>query len=183
MVVSARRSRWILALLFEGEGRQRYNKPVEGRTRLMKELFLLKMTFGLREIEYEFVPYWYGPFSPGVYTDLESLAEDGFVETRNGPAGDIFSLTPRGIDTAQDARATIGKMAIERIKTCKERFNSMPLNQLVAYVYERWPKYTVRALKSPSSVLAALRKEAKAAGITEEDVTRAIAEYRGQAST
>ena len=45
MVVSARRSRWILALLFEGEGRQRYNKPVEGRTRLMKELFLLKMTF------------------------------------------------------------------------------------------------------------------------------------------
>jgi hypothetical protein len=55
------RERWILLLLLQGEGRQRYNKPVVGRTRLVKELFLLKMTYGLRDMEYEFIPYWYGP--------------------------------------------------------------------------------------------------------------------------
>jgi hypothetical protein len=55
------RERWILLLLLQREGRQRYNKPVVGRTRLVKELFLLKMTYGLRDMEYEFIPYWYGP--------------------------------------------------------------------------------------------------------------------------
>ncbi len=52
---------WILVLLLQGEGRVRYNKPVTGRTRLIRELFLLKMAYGLKDIEYRFIPYWYGP--------------------------------------------------------------------------------------------------------------------------
>lgn len=175
------RTRWILALLLQGEGNQRYNKPVVGRTRLIKELFVLKMAYGLKEIEYEFIPYWYGPFSPEVYADLEELKHDGVLDAREGAGGEVFSLTPAGVRTAQETVAGFASAVLERIRDCKERFNPMPFEDFVAYVYERWPEYTTRALQSPHKVLEELRRQARTARITEADIDRAIAEHRAQA--
>jgi len=176
------RARWIPILLLQGEGRQRYNKPVVGRTRLIKELFLLKEAYGLKQIEYRFVPYWYGPFSPEILADLQELRDSGFVDAQGSPGGEIITLTPAGVERARKLEAGAPADVVRRIRECKERFNPMPFEELLAYVYERWPEYTARALRSPATVLEEFRKQARKARITEADVDRAIAEYRSQAS-
>ena len=177
------RSRWIQLLLLQGEGKHRYNKPVVGRTRLIKELFVLKMAYGLKDIEYEFIPYWYGPFCPEIYADLEELRAEEIIESRDSVGGEVLSLTPAGVTSAQALERAMSVDRIRKIRDCKERFNSKPFEEFVAYVYERWPKYTTRALQSPLTVLKELRSQARKARITEADVDAAIASYRSRAST
>jgi len=175
------RERWILLLLLQGKGRQRYNKPITGRTRLIKELFLLKMTYGLQEIEYRFVPYWYGPFCPEIYADLQTLKEGGEVTSSEESGGEVLSLSPEGVRRAQSFERTLPPLSLQRLRDCKEKYNSMPFEELVAYVYDRWPEYTTRSLRSTTTVMEEFRKQAAKAVVTEADVDRAIAEYRAQA--
>ncbi len=179
---AAERTRWILILLLQGGGKQRYNAPIVGRTRLIKLLFLLKQAFGLRKMEYEFTPYWYGPFSPEILGDLEDLRDSGAIQALDSHGGETISLTPEGVRRAQDLEHASPSDDLRRIGECKERFNAMPFEELIAYVYERWPEFTARALRSPSNVLEELRKQARKARITDADVDRAVAEYRSQAS-
>ena len=177
------RARWIQILLLQGEGQQRYNKPVVGRTRLIKELFLLKKGYGLKQIEYEFIPYWYGPFSPEIYADLAELKDDRILESRDSVGGEVLSLTPAGVASAQVLERSVDADLIMKIRDCKERFNSKPFDELVAYVYERWPEYTSRSLQSPFSVLKELKSQAGKARITDADVDAAVASYRARTST
>lgn len=177
------RARWIQLLLLQGEGRQRYNKPVVGKTRLIKELFVLKKAYGLKEIEYEFIPYWYGPFSPEIYADLEELKDDRIVESHESVGGEALSLSPAGVASAQALERLVGADRIRKIRDCKEKFNSKPFEEFVAYVYERWPEYTSRSLQSPFNVLRELKSQAGKARITEADVDAAVASYRARAPT
>jgi uncharacterized protein YwgA len=133
-------------------------------------------------MEYEFIPYWYGPFCPEVYADLQELRDEGNLESRESTGGETFSLTPTGVVRARQLEGSSNPDTLRRIRECKERFNSMVFEDFVAYVYERWPEYTTRALRSPSTVVEELRKQARKARITEEDVDRAVAEYRARTS-
>lgn len=151
-----------------------------GRTRLIKELFLLKMTYGVRDMEYTFIPYWYGPFCPEIYADLQALQERGEVGSADSPGGEVLSLTPTGVQRAQALEPSITPDTLRRIRDCKEKYNPMEFDALVEYVYERWPKFTTRSLRSPATALEEFRKQAKKAGITAADVDQAIAEYRAQ---
>ena len=67
-------------------------QPIQGRTRLMKMVFIFKKELLAKlnkdktiveDALPEFDAYDYGPFSPQVYADLEFLIEMGFVEFRN----------------------------------------------------------------------------------------------------
>ncbi len=148
---------------------------------MIKELFLLKMTYGVRDMEYSFIPYWYGPFCPEIYADLQALQGSGEVASATSPGGEVLSLTPEGVRRAQALEPSVARETLRRVRDCKEKYNSMPFEELVAYVYERWPKFTARSLRSPATVLEEFRKQAKEARITAADVDQAIAEYRAQA--
>lgn len=67
-------------------------QPIQGRTRLMKMVFIFKKELLPKvnkdktiapEALPKFDAYDYGPFSPQVYADLEFLIEMGFVTFRN----------------------------------------------------------------------------------------------------
>jgi len=150
---------------------------------LIKELFLLKMTYGVKDMEYSFIPYWYGPFCPEIYADLQGLQETGEVGSAASPGGEVLSLTPEGVRRAQALEAHVAPETLRRLRDCKGRYNPMPFEDLVAYVYDRWPEFTTRSLKSTTTVMEEFRNQARRAGITEADVDRAIAEYRAQASS
>ena len=141
------------------------------------------MAYGMKEMEYEFIPYWYGPFCPEVYADLEELKAEGVVEARDSVGGEILSLTPSGVASAQSHEKAVGSDRLRKIRDCKERFNSKPFEEFVAYVYERWPKYTSRSLQSPLTVLRELRAQSGKARITEADVDAAIAAYRSRSAS
>lgn len=134
-------------------------------------------------MEYEFIPYWYGPFSPEVYADLEELKAEDVISAMDSVGGEVISLTPKGVVEAQSLERAASPDVLRKIRDCKERFNSKPFEEFVAYVYERWPNYTSRALQSPVTVLKELRAQSKKARITEADVDAAIAAYRSRSAT
>lgn len=77
----------VLLLLLFSPGRDgEEGEPIEGRTRLMKLLYLLHRDLEVEkklgiERPYSFEAYHYGPFSKDLYNDLEFLENVGLVES------------------------------------------------------------------------------------------------------
>ena len=75
----------LLLLLFSPGPSKTEGEPIDGRTRLMKLLFLLQADFPIEKLldlkqKYDFEAYHYGPFTKDVYDDLEFLENVGLVE-------------------------------------------------------------------------------------------------------
>jgi len=80
----------LLLLLYSPGVSKSYNEPIEGKTRLVKMLFLFKTevlphfrrgTKITEENFYEFFPWDFGPFSAQVYDDIAFFMLRGFVES------------------------------------------------------------------------------------------------------
>jgi len=137
-----RRGRLLLALLHGMGGR------VSGATRLQKLLFLLKREKGVKST-YTFTPYMFGPHSPDVLEDAIDLEKAGYVEIVAEVhdltiAGDCimerkYQLTPKGEEEARKVYESLSpeeRRAIEEVR----KFNEMRLTDLLAYVYNKYPK-------------------------------------------
>jgi len=81
----------IMLLLYAKGHTNKLHEPIQGRTRLMKMIFLfekeIRNKFNLdkkisEDALPEFKPYDYGPYSDKVYTDLEFLIDTGFVNVK-----------------------------------------------------------------------------------------------------
>jgi len=120
----------------------KYNEPVIGKTRLVKELFLLRETQKIKDM-YTFEPDKYGPSSDELIKDLDCLIEKELVKENQSAYGTKYLLTPEGIKKAQEL--FIGDVKI-KIENVKRNYNEMPLNQLLVYVYSAFPKYTTKSV-------------------------------------
>jgi len=134
--------KWILLFLSVGGKNKRYNEPVIGKTRLVKELFLLRKIGKIKDV-YEFKPDKYGPSSDEIIKDLDILINKGLVQTQPHPFGTQYSLTPEGLKKAQEFMTDEIKTKIENIK---RNYNEMPLNEFLIYVYSAFPRYTEKSV-------------------------------------
>ena len=132
---------WIMALLFAGGKKQKYNEPIAGRTRLMKLLFLLGQRLPKGEPYFQFEPYKFGPHSSEVLRRLDRLVATGFVQTEPGFGSDIYGLTPKGVDRSSPFFNSLNPRLRQKIVDVKIQFNAMPLRDLLALVYERFPSF------------------------------------------
>lgn len=152
----------ILLLLYQPGATGNLGEQVVGRTRLMKLLFLLsqeeKIDSFLSEKQ-QFVPFRYGPYDADVYDDLEALEELNLVKV-SGPStesrGDErdnvaeddvydvntrYELTPLGESKAKELLTTAPKDVVKRITNVKTTFGTMPLVELLHYVYRKYEDY------------------------------------------
>lgn len=105
-----------------------------GRTGPISKIRLVKLMFLASEHGpfYDFVPYQYGPFSFQLYHDLARLQRDGMV------AVDDETVTPAGTDhPGLDGGQRDG------IDACCQRFAGMNDSELVNFIYDRYPQFTV----------------------------------------
>ena len=75
------------------------------------------------------MPHYYGPFSRELDSDLMELIESGIINEEDG-----FTLTPVGFRSTQQKWNSLEqsqKLALSRIK---ERYNRIPLDNLMDYV-------------------------------------------------
>ena len=85
----------LLLLLFSPGSSGEDGEPIDGRTRLMKMLYLLQKEYQINEAlnlkhGYSFQAYHYGPFSKDVYDDIGFLENVGFIEASSkGLAGPV----------------------------------------------------------------------------------------------
>ncbi len=113
----------------------------------------------------------FGPWSGQVYDFVETLKQIEFLKTedaakqepeegvddaewarqfpeqpirRNGTIV-IFQLTDKGLNVAKKVFGALPNDEKDRIIRIKTRFNSMPLSDLLAYVYRRYPEGTTKS--------------------------------------
>lgn len=87
---------------------------------------------------YDFLPYKYGPFSFCLYREMDGLVQDGYVEVNQNSnwiptnlAEDVIQSLPNNV----------------RLDGCRivKRFQAGTPDNLISYVYERYPSFTVNS--------------------------------------
>ncbi|MDE0117235.1 MAG: hypothetical protein OXT07_11515 [bacterium] len=144
---------------------------LSGVTRLEKLVFLVEQETSLGELldeDANFIAYNFGPFSAAVYQAVDSLSGYGLLEDsaslansdedsweqirvvgvdRSDPyATRNFELTERGKQYYRVLTEEISDEYIDELVALKEQFGSIPLRQLVRYVYQEYPDMTENSL-------------------------------------
>jgi hypothetical protein len=159
----------VMALLFAPGQTDQRGEEVRGITRLEKLIFLLLKEGGFEgktgsELAYE--AYDYGPYSGELVDILDALKGEGLVQSRpatlesfkevadglvvavsRSPEAsvkpktvEIYGLTAKGRTIGEAVFRGLTKGERDSIASIKKRFNHLSLNELLEYVYKRYPK-------------------------------------------
>lgn len=88
---------------------------------------------------YEFVPYFYGPYSFTLTHELNHLLQAGFIEF---PDETAIKLTTYG---AQHAPRDFDARLNRDLELLEQKYSDLSQNKLVDLVYEKFPWYTVKS--------------------------------------
>lgn len=145
-------ARDLLLALFAASEPDEWLDPI----RVMKGLFLAQMETGsdpndrvpMTSPPFRFEPYSYGPFSQGVYRELESLREDGLLQSSPIMGKDylVWSLTDQGKAAAQLAMAQLGPDGEARVRHARSVVRQHSFDGLLRYVYSRYPDHATRSV-------------------------------------
>jgi len=131
------RQRILLALL-EHSG----SAPIQN-TILVKLAFLLRQetAIGMDHTFYDFVPYKHGPFSFGLYRELEALERDGYVEREDQSIG----LGSRASKLAREQIERLTSAQREAVAAVLEEYGKKQRPALLRRVYSRYPWYASKS--------------------------------------
>jgi len=118
------------------------NKAIRGKTRLMKELFLISKNIPKLEAEADFEAYNYGPNSDYVSNALEELEVLNLIHKD----GDKYYLTDAGKKIVNKLKPNIDKDEIDLIEDMKELFDGLTTDEMLAIVYFTYPEMTFESL-------------------------------------
>ncbi|MFO7649803.1 MAG: hypothetical protein R6X13_00480 [bacterium] len=161
----------LLLLLLNAPGRTgRAGEGVLGVTRLLKLLFVAGHELGadaLSPAPYAFVPYKFGPFCGAVYDDVSVLVRAGLIRRveldddgevhrsddldeglPNNGANVLYRLTRKGQEFAralEEPAARKRRNILAGLRVVKTELASMPLRDLLRYVYSRYPEYATES--------------------------------------
>jgi len=163
----------ILLLLAAETADPRQRFRCDGITRLEKLIFLLEQeTEFEKEVAepFTFEPYHYGPYSAAVYSAVDFLRAMRLIDERQvdvssgldiseeAEALDQSDLNPdspyieRQLILTGDGKAVakvlstrVSSSGKEALTEIKDRYGSMPLRQLLRYVYSRYPEFAERS--------------------------------------
>ncbi len=115
-----------------------FSGTVEGRKRLQKTICVLKHRDGL-PLGFEFIPYYYGPYSEELADSIQSLIGAGYVneeanEFMPGVYQYNYSLTERGrqaIESILTEQRPLYDRTPQQIQNLMDQINAMELDELV----------------------------------------------------
>lgn len=113
-------------------------------------MFLDAMTGGDGAGEaYAFVPYNYGPMSVQIYSDLEDLVSEGFVEEApvQGQSWSRYLATQKGMQAGKKLMSgQPSDHVAQRLYRIKKEVASKTFKSLLEDVYERYPEYAANSV-------------------------------------
>lgn len=108
---------------------------------MMKLVFLLQQRYPKLVVPtYEFEAYKYGPYSQDLFDDLLDMVDKNLIAVAEAPYGLQYSLRPEGIAETQELWNMESPEVIRAVIETKLRFNYMPLESLLDFVYETYPE-------------------------------------------
>jgi uncharacterized protein YwgA len=139
--LTLRRKDFLLALMF-------FAVRIEGRTQLQKLTFLGQKE-GRMEGGYDFRSWKFGPFSDDIWKDLDMLVSQGQTteipqNSRDGEVlGYMYLLSKQGRDyVTNEILPKLDQQTLSLLKTLMTRYSHMSLDELLTYVYQKYPEYT-----------------------------------------
>lgn len=124
---------------------------IDGATRFQKLVFLAQQEGEVPD-RYSYHADKFGPFSPQLHADLDELADRGLLQRTEqtnevGNTKHIYTITPEGIQLIKkvlkkgEAMSTI----FSSIQDIKAQYNKDPLQDLLQYVYQKYPAYATES--------------------------------------
>lgn len=144
------RTECLLLLLYAPGANAKEGEKIVGMTKLQKLLFLLGKEGRLENIlpdYFKHIAYKFGPFSQELLDELELLKELKLIQdfgliVEEGE-GQTFELTERGLEVARKIVKETPKDILKKVINIKTVYGSQPINQLLRYVYSKYPEYAV----------------------------------------
>lgn len=125
------------------------DKPVHGRTLLMKEVFLLyEQVLKDRSSDPKFVKYRLGPYSFHITDLLRTLALDGVLE-RHGSTNsrsESFRLTPKGTEMAEEVMKKMPDSERRLVSAKRMGWDQLGVRGILNYVYTKYPEYKEKSV-------------------------------------
>jgi type I restriction enzyme S subunit len=139
----------LLAFLHEKQAKSKAAKKSLLVTALMKYVFLFQMEATARRRLYHFIPYHYGPFAKELYSDLESLRQQGFITIDNGD--DVRTrITITSSGELEAIFSDLPEDIQEDVAAIVEAYGGLSHSDLLQEVYEKYPAYAQKSrLKRP----------------------------------
>lgn len=131
-------------------GKWNWNAAIAGRTRLVKELFLIqKETKSGSEglFSFIFTPGPYGPSSLQVTNSLNLLIQSKYISETPLPSGlgTMLTLTEAGLSNGLEILKSLPRDSLLDIYRIKSKIKKYSYRQLLSYVYRAYPDYTVNS--------------------------------------
>lgn len=121
--------------------------------RIQKALFKLSRETDLPDDEiYDFRPYNWGPFSPAIYQDIDSLIMEGSVERtpQPGASWSTYCLTPTGSRRASALRRQADPGMVETLDHICSWIEERSFGELLRDLYAEYPDMAVNSLLTPA---------------------------------
>jgi len=120
---------------------------VNGRVQFQKLLFLLEKNYHI-DTGYNFIPFKFGPYCQAIQEDIQHLDDYGYIEHEEveKAGGEIlhrYQITDHGEQYLLEN--DFGDIYDQVIQDLCYDFKNYSLRQLVEYVYDNYPEYTVHS--------------------------------------
>jgi hypothetical protein len=144
------REQFLLAFL--GAGQAEESESGLDPIRIMKGMFLLDKNLSEKflpaEARYKFEPYLYGPFSQGIYSDLDSLQVFRLVEAKSSSslAWSYYFLTPLGQRQATEFLKSLDTSLSKYISDIHNYVVRHDFATLLKKIYRAYPEYATKSV-------------------------------------
>lgn len=115
--------------------------------RLMKACFVTAMAGreGWRPL-FNFRPYDYGPFDPGVYRSRDELVAQGLLDEERVGRYDAYTLTDAGHARVAAIEDELGAESAQWLRRVGTWVASKSFNRLLDDIYRKWPEYATQSV-------------------------------------
>ena len=95
---------------------------------------------------YKFVPYSYGPFCLGIYSDATHLELDGLIEIIDGGNVRQYLITASGRRKAMAMADALPSSISSRAKEIVQWVRAQSFRGLISAIYEQYPRYMANSI-------------------------------------
>ncbi|MBD3227655.1 MAG: hypothetical protein GF329_05660 [Candidatus Lokiarchaeota archaeon] len=123
---------------------------IRGHTRLQKLLFLLQHEVE-ENLDLQFKPYLYGPYSAALSDVLDELKKENLIKEIKdiddpNEKGFLYIINRDEKKMIEKYLMRINSSLSKKIKKIANKYGRMPINQLLKYVYLMYPDYTTKSI-------------------------------------